>query len=773
MPNPPILRVALDLPLPGLFDFLLPDFPPPTDDAGPLAGADRQSLLGRLAVVPFGPRKLVGLIVELAESSVLLPEKLKAALHIQTALPAFSAADLALFRFCESYYHFPLGQIVANALPPAMRLPRPIALPMPRMLALSAAGRDALPSLRSNARVQQAILQSLSDHGSQLEASLRTRLDGAATAIPTLLKRGWIELAAEVGIEPAPDRISGLPSTVDAGVDRIAPGSGSTADFVQSARLNAEQATAVAAISVAAGFAPILLAGITGSGKTEVYLHAIHHALLRNRQALVLVPEINLSPAFVRAVAARFPGATVAELHSGMSDQARLRGFVDAQRGHADIVIGTRMAVFTPLPRLGLIVVDEEHDASYKQQEGFRYSARDVAVFRARQAGCAVVLGSATPSLETLYNAGRERFTELALTQRAAGNARLPQVDFIDLNAERASEGLTASLVRAIDATVARGEQALVFINRRGYAPALACAQCGWMPECQRCTARLVYHRGDRKMKCHHCGFQARVPEVCEKCGSHELVAAGHGTERVEVALQAALRQSRPNVRMTRVDRDSTRRRGSAETIFAAAAAGQIDVLIGTQMLSKGHDFPRLTLVGVVNADGAMFSADFRAAERLAAQLMQVAGRAGRAELPGQVLIQTRFPNHPLYQAVAAHDYRRFAEIALDERRHAHLPPYTFLALLRAESHQAVPLADFMQLAAQSAHALVADDAVQVWDPVPPTMARKAGYERRQLMVQANSRRALQRFLAQWIPQVRAVELRTVKWLVDVDPLEV
>ena len=747
-----ILRIALDLPLPALFDFLPPEGGDSRGDARSLS----TDLVGRLAVVPFGPQKLVGMVIEVAATSAHPPEKLKAVLHIQHALPVFSANDLALFRFCESYYHYPLGQIIANAIPPSMRVARPISFPVHRCIALTAAGHEAIATLPARAVVQHALLQTLKSQGSQLEATLKARHVGVTAALNTLLKKGWVEVETDGAVD-AP---------------RVAPSPAHRAFVVPNA-LNVEQAAAVAAISAAAGFAPILLAGITGSGKTEVYLHAIHHALARQKQALILVPEINLSPAFVRAVAARFPDAAVAQLHSGMPDAARMRGFLDAQTGRADIVIGTRLAVFTPLPRLGLIVVDEEHDASFKQQEGFRYSARDVAVFRAREAGCPVVLGSATPSLETLYNATRERFTELKLAQRAAPNALLPQVDFIDLNAERAIDGLSASLIRAIDVTVARGEQALVFINRRGYAPALTCAQCGWMPECRRCTARLVFHRGDEKMKCHHCGFQARVPSACEKCGSHELIAAGHGTERVEAALQTALRQTRPQVRMTRVDRDSTRRRGAAEKIFEAAAKGEIDVLIGTQMLSKGHDFPRLTLVGVVNADGAMFSADFRAAERLAAQLMQVAGRAGRADLPGRVLIQTRFPNHPLYQAVAQHDYRRFAEIAMDERRRAHLPPFTFLALLRAESHQSQPLTDFMQTAAELAHPLATDAGVQVWDPVPPTLARKAGFERRQLMVQANSRRALQLFLTCWLPAVRAAEVRTVKWLIDVDPMDV
>ena len=746
-----VARVALDLPLETLFDFSLPDdaIKPPNGNSG-----NSDNLIGRLAVVPFGPKKLVGVVVEVRHSSEIPVEKLKAVLHIQHDLPAFSAIDLALFRFCEGYYHQPFGQIALNAIPPGMRVPKAIVRVQSRVVDITNAGRDVLPNLPARSVVQRAILQSLAAHGAQDEASLKARHEGGSTSLSALVRKGWVQVQEEVA---APARTTAEEPPV-------------TIEFSDPKPLNAQQTRALAAIVGGTGrFAAFLLAGITGSGKTEVYLHAIRHTLALGQQALILVPEINLSPAFVRAVATRFPTAQVALLHSGMADVPRMTGYLDAQAGRANIVIGTRLAVFTPMPRLGLIVVDEEHDPSFKQQEGFRYSARDVAVFRAHAANCPVVLGSATPSLETLSNVARGRFTSLALTERATPDAALPRVDFIDLNVERATDGLTASLIRAIDETVKRGEQALVFINRRGFAPALVCAQCGTMPECARCTARLVFHKNENRLKCHHCGYQSRVSTTCASCGSHELIAAGQGTERVEAALQAAL----PHARMARVDRDSTRKRGSAEKIFAAAAKGELDVLVGTQMLSKGHDFPKLTLVGVVNADGAMFSADFRASERLAAQLMQVAGRAGRAHLPGRVLIQTRFPNHPLYQAVAAQDYPRFAEIAMAERRHASLPPFSFLALLRAESRQAETLTVFMSNAAESAQMLASEHGVHVWDPVPPTLTRKAGYERRQLMVQADSRSALQRFLSHWLVIVRDNKMSAVKWVIDVDPLEV
>jgi primosomal protein N' (replication factor Y) (superfamily II helicase) len=757
-----IARIVLDLPLTTVFDF-----------AAPGLGGDA---IGRLAVVPFGAGKRrageptptptktqIGLIVEMVETTDVPPEKLKAIIGLVPRVAAFTAADMALFGFCARYYHHPLGQIALGGLPPLLKLAPTRAEPdrAVRVSEITDAGRAALATLPSRSVAQRSMLEMLA-HGPVAEVELKRRHLRATSTLAQLVKKAWVVVREEAA--------SNIPLKHSADDGFFSPHS-----------LNAEQQTAVQAINAAHGsFASFLLSGITGSGKTEVYLHAIHHCLLQGKQALVLVPEINLTPAFVRAVSQRFAHANVVELHSGMSNVPRLDAWLAAQRGEADILIGTRLAVFTPMPRLGLIVVDEEHDASFKQQEGFRYGARDVAVFRASNKLCPVVMGSATASLETLQNVAQKRFTQLTLTARAVAQAALPKIDFIDLNIERAPDGITSRLVEAIRDTVARGEQALVFINRRGYAPALVCAQCAWMPECTRCSARMVFHRGGGnnggQLKCHHCAAQRRAPAACPKCGSHELVAAGSGTERVEEALEAALASSVPAVppiRIARVDRDSTRRRGSAEKIFSAAAKGEVDVLVGTQMLAKGHDFPKLTLVGVVNADGGMFSADFRAAERLAAQLMQVAGRAGRAELPGRVLIQTRFATHPLYQAVASHDYNKFAQIALAEREHAHLPPFSFLALLRAESRNKEALADFMQQAAKDAHAMRGGEDVSVWDPVPPTLARKAGFERRQLMIQAGSRRSLQTFLATWLPMVRAQKVHAVKWVIDVDPQDV
>lgn len=726
-----VAQVALDLPLPQLFDYLAP-------------GLDARAV-GRLAVVPFGSRQLVGLIVSLSAASAVPTEKMKAVVRVCTETPAFSAADLSLFDFCARYYHHPLGPIVLSAIPPMLREAK--AATTARGVSITAAGLEALITLPAKRVVDRRLLTALTLAPAP-ESHLRALAASAGPALTRLAELGWIGYT-----ETVPQRLAPL----------------TPFRFEARFNLNPAQSAAVAAITAPhKGFQAIALIGITGSGKTEVYLHAMAEALSRGKQALMLVPEINLSPALVRAVAARFPGATVAQLHSGMANTPRKDAWLAAQAGRAQIVIGTRLAVFTPLPRLGIIIVDEEHDGSYKQQEGFRYSARDVAVFRASEAKCAVVLGSATPSFETLHNVAQGRFSEIKLPLRAVTDATLPAVEFVDLNAVKAPDGLTENLIRAIDETVERGEQALIFINRRGYAPALVCSQCGEMPGCTRCTARLAFHQKDKRLKCHHCGFQGRVPTACGHCGSPELIAAGHGTERVEEALQQAL----PALRMARVDRDTTRRKGSLEAIFAKLELGELDVLVGTQMLAKGHDFPKLTLVGVVNADGALFSADFRAPERLAAQLMQVAGRAGRAAHKGRVMIQTRFPQHPLYQSVASHDYQHFATIGMLERRQANMPPYSYLALLRAESQQSERLADFMAEVAAAAHAHP-HNQVYVWDPIPPTLARRAGYERRQLMVQAETRNALKKFLAAWMKSLADIDAKNIRWVLDVDPIEV
>jgi primosomal protein N' (replication factor Y) len=535
--------------------------------------------------------------------------------------------------------------------------------------------------------------------------------------------------------------------------------------FVETVALSTAQQEAVDRVASESGrFAPVLLQGVTGSGKTEVYLHLIARTLAAGRQALMLVPEIGLTPQFEAHVRARFPDATLVAAHSHLNEGDRARGWLAAQSGAAHIVLGTRLAVLMPFRDLGLIVVDEEHDGSYKQQEGLRYSARDVAVRRAQRLEIPVMLGSATPSLESLSNARDGRYAWARLATRAVAGARMPRVRTIDTRADRPQDGLTHGLVLALRQRLERGEQSLLFLNRRGFAPVLFCRGCQWHSACTRCSANLVLHRAEGRLRCHHCGHQERVPAICPSCGGTDIAPVGHGTQRVEEALQAAL----PNARIARVDRDSTARKGALRQVFDQVREGEIDVLLGTQMLAKGHDYPMLTLVGVLDSDGALYSADFRAAERLFALLVQVSGRAGRGDREGEVIIQTDFPSHPLYAAVASQDYDRFAADALDDRRLAGFPPFSHLALLRAESKNPGEALDFLKAAAAIARRIHAE--VEVFDAVPAPLERKAGFERAQLLVRAATRAVMQPFLAQWRSELTARDERRVRWSLDVDP---
>jgi primosomal protein N' (replication factor Y) len=513
-------------------------------------------------------------------------------------------------------------------------------------------------------------------------------------------------------------------------------------------------------------FHPVLLHGVTGSGKTEVYLRVIERVLAAGRQALYLVPEIGLTPQLEERVRRRFAGVPIVSGHSQLGQGERASAWLAAQSGAARIVLGTRLAVLMPFRELGAIVVDEEHDPSYKQQEGLRYSARDVAVRRAQELGIPIVLGSATPSLESYANVREGRYALARLPERATG-AAMPAVRTVDTRADRPREGLSFALVTALRECVARGEQGLVFVNRRGFSPVLYCRACSWHSTCPRCSANLVLHLKAGELRCHHCGHRERRPGACPSCKAPELAPVGQGTQRVEEALREAL----PGVRIERVDRDAVGRKGALAGALERFRAGEVDILVGTQMLAKGHDYPRLTRVGVLDSDSALFSADFRSAERLFALLVQVAGRAGRAEARGEVLIQTDFPAHPLYAAVARHDYEGFADAALDERRIAGFPPYAHLALLRAEAKKAGEPMRFLRDAARLAQSL--DAKIEVFDPVAAPLERKAGFERAQLLVRAATRAPLQAFLRAWRDRLGERAARSVRWSLDVDPQEV
>jgi primosomal protein N' (replication factor Y) len=516
--------------------------------------------------------------------------------------------------------------------------------------------------------------------------------------------------------------------------------------------------------------APLLLHGVTGSGKTEVYLRMAETVLAQGRQVLVLVPEINLTPQLLARFEQRFSRYRVVTLHSELAKSERLHSWLSAHKAHADIVLGTRLAVLASLPRLGLVLVDEEHDPSYKQQEGVHYSARDLAVWRAHDLKIPVVLGSATPSLESWRQAEQGRYVRLRMSQRASGQATLPEVRLINTAQDKPEQGLTRALRQALQDTLAAGQQALIYLNRRGYAPVLSCDACGWLAGCPRCSAYVVMHKTDNRLHCHHCGWQAPVPRACPDCGNQDLSPVGRGTQRLEETLHAVF----PQARLVRLDADSSSRKGSAQQTLQRVHAGDVDILIGTQMVAKGHDFANVGLVGVINADAALFSHDFRAAERLFAQLHQVIGRAGRRAQTGaastaQALVQTRYPEHPLYQALQRHDDAAYYQQALGERREAHLPPWSYQALLRAEAKQLKTALDFLQQARELAQE---HEGVRMYDAVPLALVRVAHIERAQMVLESDSRAQLQTCLDQWLP--RLAELKTpVRWRVEVDPLAI
>ncbi len=536
--------------------------------------------------------------------------------------------------------------------------------------------------------------------------------------------------------------------------------------------LNAEQQAAVDAIGQQTGFAVHLLFGVTGSGKTEVYLHASAQILARQSEAqiLILVPEINLTPQLENNIRARFPDLPLATLHSSLSEGERTRHWLAAHLGQARIILGTRLAILASLPHLQLIIVDEEHDPSYKQQEGLRYSARDLAVWRARQLGIGVVLGSATPSLESWQHAQVARYKTLALSERAVRAARLPRMSLVDLGHDKPVDGLSLRLINAVRQRLEQGQQSLLFLNRRGYAPVLCCEACGWISDCSRCTAHMVLHKPQRRLRCHHCSLELYIPKHCPSCGNVDLAALGRGTQRVEEGLQALF----PKARLLRIDADSTKHKGSAQAAFEQVHAGDVDILIGTQMVAKGHDFKRLNLVGILNPDSALFSHDYRASERLFAQLLQVAGRAGRAAQEAddgpeaEVLIQTRYPDHPLYASLLKHDYPHFASHLLSERQQAQLPPFMYQALLRAEARELAGAIEFLQFAKNCCE----HDGVVLHDPIPLAITKVANVERAQLLVEAGSRPVLQAFLTRWVAALRASKWRG-QWGLEVDPVDI
>jgi primosomal protein N' (replication factor Y) len=737
VPVPPAsaYQVVLPLPLPQAFDYLPAGGASATDDA-----------IGCRVRVPFGSRELVGIVAGIAPAAA--GAELRALLGQLDPEPLFHGELLHSLRWLARYVHAPLGEVLATALPAALRRGEPLPDTHAWAWQLTEAGQTAMPGLRAGQPRGLAERLAAAGDGHVLDED---RLDleagsGWRTAARALERRGLAERIAipASALAPAPTAIAPV--------------------------ANAEQQLAIDAVREAAqtGFAPLLLDGVTGSGKTEVYLQAIADCLARNRQALVLVPEIGLTPQMLARFRARL-GVPVHALHSGLNDNERSRVWTAAWRGEARVVVGTRSAVFTPLPDAGLIVVDEEHDGSYKQLDGIRYHARDFALVRGKALGVPVLLGSATPSLESLHNARAGRYAHLRLHRRA-GSARAPTVRVLDVRKRPLQAGLSPELLEAIARALAAGGQVLVFKNRRGYAPVLLCHDCGWSAQCRRCStpthgSAMTVHAGGRRLQCHHCGARQPVPQACPDCGGLALQPQGNGTERIEEFLAERF----ADVPVLRVDRGSTRGRDALESLLAQLGT-RPGILIGTQMLAKGHDLPNLTLVAVVGIDEGLFSADFRASEKLAQQLIQVAGRAGRADRAGEVWLQTHHPGHPLLQTLIEGGYHAFAEAELLQREAAGFPPFAHLALLRAEAvHADAPLA-FLQ-AAKSL--LDGDGALDILGPLPAPMPRRAGLQRAQLLLSSSSRAALHGALDAAVPALHALpQARKVRWSLDVDPVD-
>ena len=670
-----IAKVALDLPLYRIFDYLIPE-----------TLLLRPEDIGKRVVVPFGrsltkSSEKIGILLAISNKSDFAPAALKPLLKLCDDFPALPKEWLALSQFCATYYLSPLGEVMHKSLPALLK-------------------RVEIPATKTRKKALVAP---------------KTK----AFTLPELTK---------------------------------------------------EQAFALDEINAQTNkFSPFLLFGITGSGKTEVYLRAIADALQRGKQTLLLVPEINLTPQLEERICARFPDVLIASLHSELSEKARLLHFTQAFLGEAKIIIGTRLSIFTPLPNLGLIIVDEEHDASFKQQDGMRYSARDLAVFRAHYRKIPIVLGSATPSLETWFNTQEKKaYRLLTLSERAVKNASLPSIKRVDTRREKLKEGFSTALLDAIKIRLEKGEQSLIFLNRRGYAPVLACASCGFVSRCTRCAANLVLHLADKRLRCHHCGLEKYVPKTCPDCGNVDIAGFGRGTQRVE----DNLREIFPEARILRVDRDSAKSRKQWEMQLAKIHSGEVDILVGTQMLSKGHDFKNLTLVGVLGADAGLFAADARAPERLFAQLMQVSGRAGRDNLAGEVIIQTQYPEHPLFIALSKQDYPSFANTLLEERQSANFPPFSYQAILRAEGKIMDEALQFLNQARAFFDA-EKNAPILLYDAVPMRLAKLANLERAQLLVESPSRPALQQFLQECRAFIDALKMPSkLRWHIEVDPLD-
>lgn len=727
-----IVNIALDVPLNRTFDYLSGGF---------------TARVGSRVIVPFAGRNLVGVVLAVKQTSDYPIDKLKPVSHVFDDV-VFDAHSFKLLQFCADYYHYPLGQALISALPLRLRQLKP-------SVSRKAFAYSLLPSVDiSKIPAKKVVLHRII---TALQAAPMLGVVELAV-VSSSWKKTIVELK-NLGLVAEHEVLAVKASIPSSSVEPM---------------LNDEQQLVIEKVlTLTHSFKPWLLHGITGSGKTEVYIQILRHILQdKHAQVLVLVPEINLTPQLEARFRSRLSQYPLVTLHSNLSESERLQNWLAASTGAAKIVIGTRLSVFTPMPHLKMMVIDEEHDGSYKQQDGMRYHARDVAMVRAKQLNIPIILGSATPSLETWHNAKKAQYGLLTLKQRAVQNAQLPSIFCVDIAKSPTENGLSSILVKALRERLVRGEQSLLFLNRRGYAPVLHCNACQWASACTRCSAKMVVHLSQKRLKCHHCGSEQKIPLQCPSCGNADIRPVGQATQRLEQTLQTLL----PKARIARVDRDSMRSKDALTGMLASVHAGEIDILVGTQMLAKGHDFPNLTLVAVLDTDSALYSPDFRASEKLFAQLMQVSGRAGRADKAGEVLVQTAFPQHALFDALRSQDYVAFANELLIERTVMQYPPTSFFALLRAEANDFSVVQQFLTAAGNLARAQKSTDLkydVMIYDTVRPQMERLKNMERAQLLLQATNRATLQRLLKNWMPQIRALPMAAkVRWSLDIDPLE-
>ncbi|WP_251358965.1 primosomal protein N' [Kangiella sp. TOML190] len=728
MPNKKlIVRIAIPVPLRRTFDYCYP--------------AAAKPVIGGRVLVPFGRQQLVGYVLDFPEETAIESGKLKSIVKVIDSQALIDQALFTLIRWSASYYQHPIGEVFSSCLPTLLNKGEPASLTPEYYWHITEQGIQAKPA--KNAHKQQQILQLAKTHDGIIESQSLQATAFSQADLKKLAEKGWFERKAKTEESGAKIKIN--PSSLT---------------------LNKEQHSALARIYAAKDqFKAFLLDGVTASGKTEVYLRAIEQQLTADRQVLMLVPEIGLTPQTLRRFEQRFD-CPIAMLHSGMTDKQRLNQWLKAKQGLTSIVIGTRSALFTPFKNLGLIIIDEEHDLSFKQQEGFRYSARDLALFRANQLDIPILLGSATPAMESQLNVAQGKFERLQLTQRAA-DAKPPHYKIFDVRQRHLNQGISEPLQQLMQQHLDNGNQCLVFLNRRGFAPSLLCHDCGWLAECNRCDRNMTLHQQQKRLHCHHCDRQVFIPKQCPSCQSEQLLPIGLGTERLEEALQ----QMFPSQVIARVDRDSTRKKDAMKEIVAQLNRGDIDIVVGTQMLAKGHHFPKLTLVAVIDVDGCLFSADYRATERTAQLLTQVAGRAGRGQDKGEVVIQSHHPDHPLLVNLFTQNYQQLSEQILQERQAAQLPPYSAQALLRANANQLEKPMAFLQ---QVANLLNQYSQISVFGPYPAPMIKRAGKMRGQLLLQAASKKELQQVLNACLETVENLKTaKSVRWSIDIDPQEV